>query len=200
MPNETDLKNVLKRLDGRSYKAYKDLQGSYLFPGFLLFIDYVQGDPFASPSRLRARVPAEKAGFPRELYANWHERIALEDFLTRCFARNLGKNIRGQRGTGKSGQIFIDSGGQEILERSSMLICTDFVEARFSLGLPARGRTILGKEAEEMLCREIPRLVKHSLFWDMIPQQKAREHIIANLLQEHLRSQLIPQKLTAFYR
>ncbi len=198
MSSETDLKNLLKHLDGRGYKAYKDLQGDYLFPDFILFIDYVQGDPFASPSRLRARVPAERAGFPRELYDKREGRIALEDFLIRCFAQAIEKRVRGRRGTGKSGQILIDCGGQEILERSAMVIDNDYVEARFSVGLPARGRTILGKDAEEIFCREIPQLVRHSLFWEMIPQEKARKHISGNLIQENLRSKLISRKLIAF--
>ena len=36
-----DLRNVLARIDGRGYKAYKDLQGAYAYPRFLLFIDHV---------------------------------------------------------------------------------------------------------------------------------------------------------------
>ena len=42
------LKDHLLRIDGKGYKAYKEIKGRYAFPGFWLFIDHVQGDPFAS--------------------------------------------------------------------------------------------------------------------------------------------------------
>ena len=35
------------------------MQGSYDFGNFTLHIDYVQGDPFASPSRIRVVVPQQ---------------------------------------------------------------------------------------------------------------------------------------------
>ena len=33
------------------YPAYKDTKGSYGFGSYMLSIDHVQGDPFASPSK-----------------------------------------------------------------------------------------------------------------------------------------------------
>jgi len=47
------LKELLKKIDRKGYKAYKTLTGSYEFPRFTLFIDHVQGDPFAIPSKIR---------------------------------------------------------------------------------------------------------------------------------------------------
>ena len=47
------LRSKLRSLDGRNYKAYKDIAGQYDFGDFSLYIDYVQGDPFAF--RLRER-------------------------------------------------------------------------------------------------------------------------------------------------
>ena len=52
-----DLQQQLHRIDGKGYPAYKDIRGKYAFTGFTLFIDHVQGDPFAAPSRLRVRLP-----------------------------------------------------------------------------------------------------------------------------------------------
>ncbi|MCG0314192.1 MAG: ABC-ATPase domain-containing protein, partial [Calditerricola sp.] len=46
------LRAILKRIDGRGYKAYKELQGTYRGDGFTLSVDHVQGDPFAPPSRI----------------------------------------------------------------------------------------------------------------------------------------------------
>ena len=46
-----DLKDLLFRINRKSYPAYKDTKGSYRFPGYVLSIDHVQGDPFAAPSK-----------------------------------------------------------------------------------------------------------------------------------------------------
>ena len=87
MQTSTELRNLLSRIDHRSYPAYKDTRGMYQFPGYVLSIDHVQGDPFASPSKVSVHVKGKTAGFPRELYKDTHQRIALQDELTRQFGR-----------------------------------------------------------------------------------------------------------------
>jgi predicted ABC-class ATPase len=64
MPDLRALAATLRALDGRGYKAYKDIAGEYDAGTFRLLIDHVQGDPFAEASRLRAVVPrhAQPAG------------------------------------------------------------------------------------------------------------------------------------------
>ena len=52
----SDLKDILHRIDRRSYPAYKDTKGRYDFGKYTLNIDHVQGDPFASPSKLSVNV------------------------------------------------------------------------------------------------------------------------------------------------
>ncbi|RLI58429.1 MAG: hypothetical protein DRO93_09880, partial [Candidatus Thorarchaeota archaeon] len=47
------LRELLSKIDGRGYKAYKDLEGEYSFPDFHLIVDHVQSDPFAPPSACR---------------------------------------------------------------------------------------------------------------------------------------------------
>lgn len=51
--NSTRLEDVLRRIDGKGYKAYNDILGGWLFDGFTLIVDHIQGDPFALPSRVR---------------------------------------------------------------------------------------------------------------------------------------------------
>ena len=53
MKSSVELKNELFKIDGKGYKAYKVLEGKYDFKKYVLSIDHVQGDPFASPSRVR---------------------------------------------------------------------------------------------------------------------------------------------------
>ena len=64
-----DLKDLLFRINRKSYPAYKDTKGSYRFPGYVLSIDHVQGDPFAAPSKLSLHIKGAQAGFPEALYA-----------------------------------------------------------------------------------------------------------------------------------
>jgi len=193
-----DLEGIIKRIDGKGYKAYKDLQGSYKMKNHILYIDYVQGDPFASPSKLRVRIDQQQAGFSQEMFKNHIRRIALEDYLTRAFSWHIDKVSNRRRGTGKSGLISIDEGGQEILERTSMAVNHSYVEARFSLGLPARGRAILGHEAQEMFFHEIPEIVNRSLFLEALHQDKMWEHLKVAEDQELLRETLKDNKWVAF--
>ncbi|HEX9026188.1 MAG TPA: ABC-ATPase domain-containing protein, partial [Clostridium sp.] len=67
MKNSQALKRELDRIDGKGYRLYKDLEGEYDFEDYTLSIDYVQGDPFASPSRIRVIVNQNVAKFPKEL-------------------------------------------------------------------------------------------------------------------------------------
>ena len=53
MQSAAELKSLLNRIDHKGYPAYKDTKGIYQFQGYELSIDHVQGDPFASPSKVR---------------------------------------------------------------------------------------------------------------------------------------------------
>jgi len=84
-----DLAATLRRIDGRGYKAYKDIEGRWQMPptqgAYTLCVDWVQGDPFASPSRCRVVVPAGVAALPPQLISSRTRRTAVCDFLTRSF-------------------------------------------------------------------------------------------------------------------
>lgn len=190
------LKSILNRIDGRGYKAYKDIAGVYQTGSLSLFIDHVQGDPFAAPSKLRIRVASP--GFPEDLFGNRVRRMALEDYLARRLSKAVKNNPSRRMGSGKSGLILIDAGGQEVLERTAVVLTPDWVEARIQLGLPARGRTVMGRGAADLLCHLLPKLVEQSLFWSATPEKEAVNfvHCIEN--QEFIRSSLKERNLTAF--
>ena len=198
MKQAADLKATLARIDGRGYKAYKDIEGAYQFNRYILFIDHVQGDPFAPPSRLRAVIPQRLALFPRDTMSNTIRKVALSDFLTRLFYRNIRRFSRGGRGTGRSGMISIDNPGQEVLPRTSVLVDEDKVEARFVMGLPAAGRRVLSRQAEEMIFEELPKIVEESLFFGALDSKLLREHIKVVEDQEVLRARLKDMRLVAF--
>lgn len=193
-----DLRRTLSRIDGRGYKAYKDLQGTYRFGWFDLSIDHVQGDPFASPSRLSARAAREVLGIPEHLVANRVRRIALGDYLTRSFAAACRRIAKGSRGTGHSGLIAIDEPGQEVLERTSVLASETTCEVRFVLGLPAAGRRVLAREAAAMLLEEVPQILQAALKWESLQPDRVQRHVFTVEDQEAMRRQLRERGLVAF--
>ena len=132
-----NLKNLLNRIDGQGYKAYKRLQGEFRFTDFRLHIDHVQGDPFAEPSRCRVVLPLTSTGLPDHLFDNSIRRIALEDYLGRRFAAAIKSLIRAKRSSGLSGEFNIAGYGQQVLHRSAVLIDAPSLEVRFQIGLPA---------------------------------------------------------------
>jgi predicted ABC-class ATPase len=193
-----ELRKILTRLDGKGYKAYKDIKGAFDYINFTLFIDHVQGDPFASPSRVRAEVKMAKAGFPSDLWDSRLKKIALEDYLARQFSFAIRRGCKGRRGIGKSGLVAIDSGRQEVLERNSVNVDEQKVEVRFVVGLPASGRTILGLEAIAMFFQEIPQIVEKSLFLRNLKTNELRSHIKLAEDQGVLRKWLREKDLVAF--
>ena len=88
-------------MDGRGYKAYKDIAGKYGFEKYQLYIDHVQADPYASPSRIRVRVDQKLAHFPRSLFEKLIRKVALEDYLTRTFSKGIKEIAKSFRGSGK---------------------------------------------------------------------------------------------------
>ena len=172
-----DLKDLLFRINRKSYPAYKDTKGSYRFPGYVLSIDHVQGDPFAAPSKLSLHIKGAQAGFPEALYATREMRIALQDQLIRGFAAHIEKYSFRAKGSGKSGLISISSPGQEILERSA---CTmdaknGDLTLRLEVGFPANGRTVNSGELIKILFDFLPVCVKASLFYRNLDARKLEQ-------------------------
>ncbi|WP_313656281.1 ABC-ATPase domain-containing protein, partial [Planktothrix agardhii] len=197
MKTQENLRQLLFDLDHRGYKAYKDIVGTYEFPNFTLIIDYVQGDPFAAPSKFRVQIPPTIAGFPAELYRTHSREIALRDYLIREFDQNAIE-ISSHRGTGKSGMIAVTKMGQEILERTAASTSEKGVEMRFFVGLPARGRNILGRQATMMICDDIPTLVDRSLRYQNLDKQAIKHHIETAEDADYLREKLAEKALVAF--
>ena len=196
-----ELEVRLRRINGRGYKAYKEIQASYDFGLYLLHFDHIQGDPFASPSRVCVEISREKAGFSGSLDYNPARRLALEDYLARKFAQAIQKIKRirsGSMGSGKSGLIEIDAGGQEVLKRTALVITDERIEARFFVGLPAFGRTITSKSAEQIFSQEIPEIVKRSLLFKNLDSKELERHLEVVEDWYLIQSQLKEKNLVAF--
>lgn len=154
----------LRSIDGKGYKAYKSIQGYYTFTNFNLFIDYVQGDPFATPSKLRVVVPTEERNIEERWLETYQRKIATEDRIAREVGQAVRQNLTFVKGSGKSGLIQFDTPQQEILERSAVSITPKATTICFSVGLPANGRRINGKEAEKLFKHAIPAIINKSIF------------------------------------
>jgi len=197
MASAEDLAAVLRRIDGAGYRAYKDIRGRYSFEGFTVSIDHVQGDPFAAPSRLRVFVPRQTARFPEETYRGKSRAVALASYLAGVFHGAARGNAE-KRGSGKSGLIQIDRPGQEVIERTAVRVGPEEVEARFVVGLPAAGRRVLGRQAEAMLCRDLPEIVRSSLLYEANDPHGIDRAVRTNEDADHLRSALGEKGLVAF--
>jgi predicted ABC-class ATPase len=157
------LRTILYTIDGKGYKAYKSLKGTYQFQDFVLCIDHVQGDPFASPSKIRVIIPRKLTSVKPQFTETTLRRIYCEDLVNRNINQYLTSTTKNIKGTGKSGMIFIDQPGQEILERSAVVIDDEKMTICLSVGLPAHGRRILAKEAEKIFFDIIPSIIKESV-------------------------------------
>lgn len=201
MKNKDDLKKELIKIDHKSYGMYKSISGSYSYGNYILHIDHVQGDPFASPSRLRFEVKREKHGFPEEYYQEKHRRLALEDQVLRRFLQKLRQTEKGSMGSGKSGRITICPANQTVQERLAVVFSRENMELRFEMGFPARGRTIMAKEMQKLVFEILPELAESCLFyrkWDASSKGYLEKAIFLADDQKVLREQLKERGLTAF--
>ena len=198
MNTEAQLREQLNRINRRSYPAYKDLRGSYQFPGYVLHIDHVQGDPFAAPSKVSVEVLQKMAGFPKTLFSEPHRRIALQDHLIREFGKIMSGYMFQAKGSGKSGLMSISKCGQQVLERTALSMDDRRILVRFEVGFPANGRTINAPELEKILFRFVPECVKRALYYNNMDAKKIQEVVELADDQQTIREQLPERGLVAF--
>lgn len=198
MKHSEELRQQLHSIHRRSYPAYKDLKGQYSFGNYILSIDHVQGDPFASPSHISVRIAHKDAAFPQEYYKDTLSRTTLCDYLTRQFEKQINAYTFRAKGSGKSGLISVSHCGQEVLARTACEISENGITARFFIGFPANGRTINAFELEKILFEFLPVCVRKAFFYS---SQNARDLKFFMELawdQEFIRQELKKRDLCAF--
>ncbi len=186
--DEQELRGLCERLDGRPYPFYKDLKGRWDLGPCELVIDHVQGDPYAAPSAIRLRVQTD---LDLAICADPIRRLAAEDWLLRRFGESL-QSVR--RGSGRSGELRVYRPGPEITDRTALRLWPDArCEVRLAVGLPAKGRRILGRQAwalfQEDLVQASTRLGAGA---------GLRAHCESVQVQQGLREQLRARGLVAF--
>lgn len=200
MKTSNELQKILQIIDHKSYPAYKDTKGSYDFGSYVLSINQVQGDAFASPSKLSISIAGAKAGFPSWMYDQPHKRITLQDHLTRLFCHKIQPYSFKAQGSGKSGLLSVSRCGQEVLERTACEInpVSGNIIVRFEVGFPAHGRTVHASGLMRILFDYLPECVNNTLFYRKIDQKKAEAVIHLSEDQIYIREQLKPLGLAAF--
>lgn len=162
MTGSAELAATLERLDGKGYNSYREIEGAWSFAESTLYIDRVQSDPFAPPSKLRVRVDLDVVRLPNRLLGNRVREIAAASWLARAFRSAIRDAHPRRTGTGKGGLISIEAGGPEVLERTAVVFGREWVEARIEVGLPAAGRRALGRDAATLLVETLPEIVRHA--------------------------------------
>lgn len=200
METKQKLRNMLDKIDRKSYPAYKELKGVYKFEEYIFTIEHVQGDPFAAPSRVKIEVADKIAGFPRDLYEMKCKKIALQDYLLREFGRQIEHYSFKARGSGKSGLMAISRPGQEVLERSACEINDrdGSITLRMEIGLPANGRTINAGELIKILFEYIPEAVHRSLRYQSLNAAKIENAVGLAMNQDFIRRELRKRSMVAF--
>jgi predicted ABC-class ATPase len=183
------LESTLHRIDGRGYKAYKEIQGRrFSYDDFELVVEHVQGDPYAAPSRLRALIPLQKSGIPQSALSTDARRRATRDYLARVFRAAARPHQ----------ELEIDAGRQTVLDRSACLVDGDSVDLRFRVDLPGAGRRILGRRAATLLVDELPRVIAQTTGSGHLDLERLERHVAVVEDQEALRKALDTADLVAF--
>lgn len=214
MKTSNELRLLLRSIDHKGYPNYKQTAGSYHFNQFDLYIDHVQGDPFASPSSLHIEVSHAQAKFPEAYYKGNSQlkdnagnvggdaakaaRIALQDHLTRLLSAQFEQYNFKAKGSGKSGLISISRCGQEVLERTACQITDEKIIMRFHVGFPAFGRTINAGELEKILFEFLPKCVENSVYYVNLNKKTVEAAVFLAEDQYMLRRMLRQEKLVSF--
>lgn len=198
MKNSEELRQQLRSINRKSYPAYKGLKGLYHFGNYILSIDHVQGDPFASPSHVSIQISHRDAGFPVEYYKDTLTGTTLCDYLTRQFEKQVSQYSFRAKGSGKSGLLTVSHCGQEILSRTACEITEKGITARFFVGFPANGRTINATELEKILFDFLPVCIQRSFFYSSLNTKELQNYIELAEDQEFIRQTLPAKNLCAF--
>ena len=151
------LVDFLNGIDGKGYKAYKGLRGTWAFPDFVLHVDHVQGDPFAAPSRVRVILPPETATLEDDVLTSRSRRLGVASLLAKRFDETARRTMV-RRGSGKSGLLEIETQGQAVLAQTAVIVGEHgTVEARFGSGCRRRGGALAGMRRSRCLRQTFPR-------------------------------------------
>ncbi|EGA70663.1 hypothetical protein VISI1226_16168 [Vibrio sinaloensis DSM 21326] len=179
---------TLKKIEKQNYRAYQQIKGQYDFSDFIFHIDYVQADPYASASRVRAIRPWSVTGLQWLTEQSPAYQIAARDFIARQFAQ-LAK---------QEPSVSIALTGQTVLDSTAVLFTEQGIELRFRINLPAEGRSVLGKKADNLLTFHLPKYIRRATLERELDKDALIHHCQVIEDQEHMRNKLDELGLVAF--
>ncbi|TOP97092.1 ABC-ATPase domain-containing protein [Vibrio parahaemolyticus] len=179
---------TLKKIEKQNYRAYQQIKGQYDFTDFTLFIDHVQGDPYASASRFRAIRAWSLTGFEWLKDESPAFQRAARDFIARSF-----EQFAKQENT-----VSIALNGQTVLDSTAVLFTEEGIELRFRVNLPAEGRSVLGKKANNILTFHLPKFIRRATLERELDKETMVKHCQVVEDQSALREQLEAHNLVAF--
>lgn len=196
---ESDLKNILRRIDHKAYPAYKEIKGEYQFDNYIFNIEHIQGDPFASPSQISIVICNKNARFPSKYYDKSFKRIAVQDYLLRKIGFEIIKNSK-QRGSGKSGMMHISQCSPEILNRTACQINerNGEITIRMEIGFPANGRTINSGELDKIIFSILPEIVNKTFLYKNMKIAELDQVVCLAEHQFFIRNEMKKRGLIAF--
>ncbi|WP_282176172.1 ABC-ATPase domain-containing protein [Vibrio nereis] len=179
---------TLKKIEKQNYRAYQQIKGHYDFSDYTFFIDYVQADPYASASRVRAVRPWSVTGLAWLREKSDAYQIAARDFIARRFAE-LSK---------QETSLSIALTGQVVMDNTAVLFTEEGIELRFRVNLPAEGRSVLGKKATNLLTFHLPKFIRRATLERELDIETLVKHCEVIEDQDFMRSQLKELGLMAF--
>ena len=208
-----DLQRLLQQIDGRQYPSYHDIETTEQTGwvndnlGFTLHVGRAQSDPYAPPTRCRVVIAPAAARIPASLVSNKIRRVATADYLWRRLYQccvQMGADRASGGGGGwkgpKGGDLRIMQPTQHVVEQSAVEVdASGGVQCQLTVNLPARGRTVLGNAAAQVLGDPtLGRLVREAVL-EADASDMAR-HVESVEDQAWLQSQLSAAGLVAFVR
>jgi len=140
----------------------------------------------------------KKTCFPEKYYEKDCSRIALQDYLTRQFSRQIQNYNFKAKGSGKSGLISTTTCGKEVLDRSACQIDGTKLIVRFHVGFPAFGRTIDAGGLDRILFDFLPKCVEAGFFLQRLDKRKVEDAIYLAEDQAAMREILQKEGIVAF--
>ena len=179
---------TLKKIEKQNYRAYQQIKGQYDFGDYTFFIDYVQADPYASASRVRAVRPWSLTGLQWLRETSDAYQVAARDFIARSFAEFAKQE----------NSVSIALTGQTVMDSTSVLFTNEGIELRFRVNLPAEGRSVLGKKTNNILTFHLPKFIRRATLERELDKEALVHHCQIVEDQEFIRSKLDEYNLLAF--
>ena len=198
MASKEALVKFLLSIDGKSYQKFRELPQFCDLDDVTLYVDKVQNDPSSSSSSMRVRISLKKTGFPADTYNTDVKRTALSDLIARRFWESCRTYAKGNSDGNVGGMISISRPGQEIMERSSVVISDTFIEVRFKISLPSAGRNAAGRSALKILTEDLPEIARSALLYSSYKASKLYNHINTAVTAQSIRGSLKEKGLVAF--